>query len=636
MAVPLRVLVVEDSEDDALLLVRELKRGGYEPDATRVETPERMEELLASDAWDAVVADYALPKFSAPAALELVQRGGYDLPFIIVSGKIGEETAVAAMRAGAHDYIMKDNLARLVPAIQREIKEAEERQSRRVAQAALRQSEERYRLVVENANEAIVIIQDGQHRFFNARALAIAGYDREEYASVPLIETVHAEDREKVELFVARERAPGSRPQLFEFRIVDTSGTIRWVQMNAVTIDWESRPALLAFLSDITDRKELEASLRQSTKMEAFGQLAGGIAHDFNNLLTGILGYASMLKLEVPEDSTIYDSVATIEKTAQRAADLTRQLLGFARKEKYQFLPVDLHETIHEVVFLLSRTIDKSISITQRLHASDATIHSDPGQLHQVLLNLAINARDAMPEGGELTFETERGYLDEVYCRTHYDATVGDYLMVGLTDTGSGIPEEIRTRIFEPFFTTKEQGKGTGMGLAMVYSIVRNHGGHIQLYSEHGHGTTFKLYFPVKDAGRTDDLGEQSRIVRGSGRILVVDDEEVVRNVAIEMLGRLGYEVTAVPDGQACIDFYQEHGDTVDLVIIDMIMPEMEGRECFRELKTLDPDVRAVLSTGFGYNERARAIIDEGMLGFVEKPYQIVALGEKLHRVLNG
>ena len=386
---------------------------------------------------------------------------------------------------------------------------------------------------------------------------------------------------------------------------------------------------------DITQQLALESKLQMAQKMEAVGHLAGGIAHDFNNLLTGVLGHASMLKMSVQRGGEIYEGLDIIEKAASHASELTQQLLGFARGGKLRDTPVDLHDTIHDVVSLLRRTIDKNIAITQRAQAKTAVILGDPGQIQQVILNLGINSRDAMPDGGELIFETEVVDISEDYCQYHNYARAGRYVMLSVTDSGHGIPKEIQGRVFEPFFTTKDQGKGSGMGLAMAYGIVKNHGGHINIYSEVGVGTCVKCYFPwAAGMNATRDSTTETSPVRGSGHILVVDDEGVVRDIASRMLEGLGYHAVTASDGQEAIDYYRQHGDGIDLVIIDMIMPRMGGHECYRMLKQIDPHVRAILSTGYGLNGAAQAMLDDGVLQLIQKPYIMAQLAETVAHAL--
>ncbi len=417
------------------------------------------------------------------------------------------------------------------------------------------------------------------------------------------------------------------------------------------TIDVEASDRLFSFVCapvagtgyvnlygrDITEHRKIESQLRQAQKMEAVGQLAGGIAHDFNNLLTGILGYANMLRSDSKLDKEVHESAKVIEKAARRAAELTKQLLGFARKGKLEETSVDVHRLVQEVASILGHTIDRRIRISQKLGAKPPYVRGDASQLQQVLLNLGVNARDAMPEGGEIVFETFVVELDEEYCRAHAGASPGRHLLISVTDTGCGIPKEIQDRIFEPYFTTKKRGEGTGMGLAMVYGIVKNHGGSIRVYSEGGRGTTFKVYLPLalKSAPLSGPLQAVPRSV-GTGRILVVEDEEVIRTMATKMLEGLGYEVVTAADGQEGVEYYEKHQGEIDLVIIDMVMPRMNGRDCFRRLKAMNPAVRAILSTGYGRNGAVQELLGEGIIGYVQKPYVVGQLAEAVAKALKG
>jgi two-component system cell cycle sensor histidine kinase/response regulator CckA len=379
---------------------------------------------------------------------------------------------------------------------------------------------------------------------------------------------------------------------------------------------------------DVTQERHLSEQLRQSQKMEAIGTLAGGIAHDFNNLLSGILGYSGLLKLHAEGQPQVLQSAEIIERTALRAAELTQKLLGFARRGKHKNVAVNIHRAIDDCIELLSRTIDKRIEIVRRFEASHDKVMGDPTQMEQILLNLAINARDAIEDQGRITFSTS---IEEVRGE---EAEPGIYLVASVGDSGCGIPPEIRSRVFEPFFTTKENGKGTGMGLAMVYGIVKNHGGTIRLESEPGKGTTFHCYLPLTDQSVREEVVKATPMVRGSGKILVVDDEELLRDVACKLLKHLGYQVVTASDGLQACEYYEEHQRDVDLVIVDMIMPKVGGAECFRNLKRINPEVRAVLSTGYSLNDTAQQLLDEGMVGFIQKPYQLSQLSEVMAKAL--
>lgn len=371
---------------------------------------------------------------------------------------------------------------------------------------------------------------------------------------------------------------------------------------------------------DITQEAALEEQLRQSQKLEGIGLLAGGVAHDFNNILTGILGYANMLEPDAPPGSAMQQGLQVIQQAAERAAELTRQLLSFARRGGHQHVTVDLGSTVLEVVSLLTRTISKNIVVTEHFDTDQATVLGDPGQLQQVVLNLAINARDAMPQGGSLTFRTWRQVLNAEQLLAHPGAEPGTFVSLSVADTGIGIARKNLRRIFEPFFTTKEAGQGTGMGLAMVYGIVKAHGGFIDVDSVPGKGSTFTVCIPATDVPPATVYAAELP-GRGHGRILVVDDEEVVRKLTREMLHREGYDVVTVAGAREATTWYRAHSREVDLVIIDMVMPGIDGLECFKALREIDPNVRAILSTGYGLDGHAQDALDAGMVGYVQKPY---------------
>ncbi|GAB4337770.1 MAG: hypothetical protein Kow0099_11400 [Candidatus Abyssubacteria bacterium] len=370
--------------------------------------------------------------------------------------------------------------------------------------------------------------------------------------------------------------------------------------------------------------------------MESIGTLAGGIAHDFNNLLGGILGYASFLKSKLSGGDAHYRYVDTIERSAMRAAELTSQLLGFARGGKYDAKPLNLNKVIEETLEIIGRTLDKSIEIRSRLCEELPTVEADAAQMQQVLMNLCVNAGDAMPHGGTLLVETEVAVLGEDYVRTHLGSQPGVYVVVSVSDTGVGMSRETVKRIFEPFFTTKEKGKGTGLGLAMVYGAVKNHGGSIRVYSEPGAGTTFKVYLPSNGAPEQAELSVAEAVQGGDELILVVDDEETIRSLVKDTLESYGYRVLVAENGEEAVSLYGERGEEIDLVILDMMMPKMGGRETFQRLRELNPGIKALLSTGYSQNGKAQEILDSGVLGFLQKPYQTHELLSKLRSVLDA
>ncbi len=398
---------------------------------------------------------------------------------------------------------------------------------------------------------------------------------------------------------------------------------------------------VLSSARDISEDRAVEEQLRQSQKMEAIGQLAGGMAHDFNNQLAVITGFADMIHRKADGNETILRYADNILLTSRRAADLTNQLLAFARKGKYRAVQVDVHQIIGEVITMLGHTIDRKITLKQQFNARSAVVMGDPTQLQNALLNVAINSRDAMPEGGTLTFSTECKLLDEGYCRKQpYELSPGSYCEICVTDSGIGMNAEAKKHLFEPFFTTKEKGKGTGMGLPAVYGIVKSHKGAINVYSEPGRGTTVKIYLPASGAaGEPEDSKDHSPPVRASAKklnILFVDDEKIIREMVKEMLEFLGHTVAECENGRKAVEYYRTSWESVDVVILDMIMPEMGGKEAFIAMRGINPRIKAVLSSGYSIDGEAQQILSEGVLGFIQKPFRTDALVDILSRVMKA
>ena len=383
-------------------------------------------------------------------------------------------------------------------------------------------------------------------------------------------------------------------------------------------------------------RDELEDRLRQSEKMKAIGELAGGIAHDFNNQLAAVLGYADMLANRL-ENPNLTRYAQNIKLGANRAAELTRQLLAFSRKGKYINHPVEIHKLLVEVVGILEHSIDKRITIRQKLRASPSTTIGDPTQLQNVFLNLALNARDAMPDGGELLLETQTLHLDESFPHAQsFELMPGEYLLVSVADAGSGMDEETRLRAFEPFFTTKSLGKGTGMGLASAYGTIRNHRGAITVESKVGQGTTLRVYLPLAEGAPDSAPAPSQQLIEGRARVLVVDDEEMLRDLATDMLSDLGYKVRACRNGREAVDLYRKEWQEIDLVIMDMTMPVMSGRDAFRTMREINPDVRVILSSGYTVEGDAQALLKEGVLAFIGKPFDHSELSQAVGKALLG
>lgn len=488
---------------------------------------------------------------------------------------------------------------------------------------------ERRRLAtaVEQSADAVVIANaQGEIQYANPAAETISGYARSELVGRDLRN--FAGDADVPELDVRAWDAAGQsgvwtghllqyRKDGSEYEIEATISPVR-----------DAAGALTHYVltaRDVTEQAELERRLRHTQKMEAIGTLAGGVAHDFNNMLTAIAGYAELMEEEANSEEQVRHAASVIARAAHQATELTEKLLGFARKGKLQNVAFDVRPTIDEVIALLSRTIDRRITIRRVLDADVAAVQGDPTQIQQVLLNLGINARDAMPEGGTLTFATRMVAASSEAVGTRGEKAAENYLAVSVSDTGLGIPDEVRGRLFEPFFTTKPEGEGTGMGLAMAYGIIQAHGGWIDVETEVGSGTTFTLYLPAPDTSpvRRVERPRTRPVSRQTGRILIVDDEEIVREILNDMLTRLGYEVVVAATGQEAVALYAAASGTIDAVIVDLIMPGMDGAQTFDALRAIDPGVRALLSTGNSPDGLTQELLDRGMLELVPKPYRM-------------
>ncbi len=757
MGTPLRVLIVEDSPDDADLILLELRRAGFDVQARRVETAAEMRQALENTDWDTILSDHAMPRFSSGAALQLLKEVHKDLPFIIVSGSIGEEHAVRAMRAGCHDYIMKDNLARLAPAVQRELREAEVRRSHRAAELQLRRSEERLRLLFEASLDAIMIADEtGRFVQVNEAACRLFGYPREqlsrmaltdiptrdtgeataqleryrqrgedtgtftfrradgdwrvaEYSArrfapelhVRILRDVTERRRDEEALRASEERfalfmqnLPGiafikdvqgryvfmndlmqrtfslrrddwlgrtdaeiwpdgrgfqrkDAEVLRQARCVETSETTvgpgssqEWLVSKFPLVDAHGRVIMLGGIGiDITERRraeekrqQLQSQLQQAQKLESLGVLAGGIAHDFNNLLTIIINNAQFLKESRTLEPPLANVLQDIETAATHAADMTRSLQAFSRPHAPQVRTVDANAIISDVHRLLRRLIPAMIDFHVQPAPEPCPMDVDPAQIQQALVNLCVNARDAMPGGGLLELECDKVSAEELPLTLRQKLHEERYVRLTVRDSGSGMDADTLQRAFDPFFTTKPKDRGTGLGLAIVYGIMEAHRGGIDVSSEPGRGTTFELYFPASSREVATPPAPPAAPQHGVGRILVVDDEEMIASLLKTLLESRGYSVTVANRAEHAIQAVKS-GSAPDLVIIDYSMPHMTGDLCLREMRRTVPELKAILITGYEVDEASRLPEDVIVL---PKPFTTQVLTETVRQVLES
>jgi two-component system, cell cycle sensor histidine kinase and response regulator CckA len=617
----LRLLIVEDSENDAELLLREFSRNGYRVTSLRVESAAELRRALAEQSWDVIVSDYSLPSFDAPRALAVLKETGLDIPFVVVSGTIGEESAVDALKAGAHDFLAKARLARLVPAIERELREVRVRDARRHAERALRESEHRYRRIIETTSDGVWVLDASSvTTFVNARMANLLGRSVEDVAGRPLLDFVQDDCRAQIASNLERREACIQ----VETTLERPDAVVLWVLLDSTPIFDASRnfEGTLVMATDITARKQLEEQLRHAQKMDAVGSLAGGVAHDFNNLLSIILSCSTLVLQGLRAGDPIRTDLEEIRKAGERAADLTRQLLAFSRRQVFELKILDLNQVLAGMRTMLRRLLPEHIELSLVTTSAIGKVRADRGQMEQVIMNLVVNARDAMPHGGKIVIETADAELDAIYAASHLGVTPGRYVTLAVTDTGTGMDAATRARIFEPFFTTKEQGKGTGLGLATVFGIVQQSGGHIWVHSELGKGSRFELYLPRTEAA-LDTLVTFPPVAstsRCNETILLVEDEDGVRAVARTMLRRQGYTVLEAQNGGEAFLACEQYHDPIHLLITDVIMPRMSGRELAERLAPIRPEMKVLYVSGYTED----AVVHNGGPGsgsaFLQKP----------------
>jgi PAS domain S-box-containing protein len=755
----LRVLVVEDNPLDAELLLRELRRAGFDPQWQRVETEE---DYLAQlePSLDIVLSDHVLPQFSGSRALELLKERKLDLPFIIVSGTIGEELAVQAIKNGATDYLLKDRLTRLGPAVRHALAQRQMRMERERTRSELIESDERFRQVVENIGEVFWMTNLDRTRmlYISPGYREIWGRTCESLYNEPglWLASVHPEDRERV--LAAMEKQPrGNYDE--EYRIVRPNGDVRVIRDRAFPVrdnqgivyrlagvaediterkmaeiklrqqaamldlaheaiivrdfkteqilfwnkgaermyEWTAEEALeqqigellcvdttvpmkvsealaqkgewhgeshhisksgrklvvntratlirdsagqpqavLSINADVTEQRKLEAQFLRAQRMESIGTLASGVAHDLNNILAPIMMSVPLLRTNLSPESR--DSIiTTIEMSAERGAQIVKQVLAFGRGLDGEKQPMSVLASISELGKIMRQTFPKDISVETDTESDLWMVMGDATQLHQVLLNLCVNARDAMPNGGMLKLSARNVEVDENYAAMLADVKAGRYVVVRVIDEGTGIPPEILGRIFDPFFTTKGVGKGTGLGLSTVLGIVKSHGGAIQVSSEIGKGTVFQVYLPaVEESERAEGDEVPLPPSPGSGElVLVVDDEATVRGAAQSVLEANGYRVLCAADGTEALAVFAQHSDEVSVVITDLMMPFMDGIALARALRKMRPDLQVVASTGLGEKTQLAELKRVGVDVLLHKPYGADSLLRVVYQLLH-
>jgi len=637
----LRVLHLEDDDSDSELIRAALEHHGLQIDVRRVQGAAEFASALATGGHDLVLSDFTIPGFDGMTALLMTRDAAPDLPFIFVSGTIGEERAVAAMKLGAADYVLKGHLDRLSPVVERALREAEQRRARHSSDRALADVRQRMDFALDAAQ---VGIWEWDMR---AQAVAWSALTERLHGFAPgafpgtfdaALACMHADDRQMVRDALACVTPADSRFRV-EYR-VSVEGKPHWLAaIGHITHDVEGRPLQARGVCyDVTERISLEDQLRQAQRLESIGGLAAGVAHDFNNLLNVMLGYSEILMDRFADAPDVLSDLAEVRRAAQSATGLTRQLLAFSRKQILTPKVMELNAVIGDMQKMLRRVIEENVKLDLHCTGTPLPVKVDVNQLEQVLLNLVVNARDAMPDGGVVTIETDEVRLDEGYARAHHlreSLEAGRYARLTISDTGTGIPPEIQSRLFEPFFTTKEQGRGTGLGLATVYGIVKQSGGQIFLYSEVGFGTTFKIYLPISDrAARADEAkATGTRSLKGE-RILIVEDQPALQVLVSRMLAHSNCEVIVASSAEEAQQILSRSEVPIDVVLTDVVMTGNSGYLLAKWINETRPGLPVIYMTG--YSDKAIAhhdIVDAGTT-LLQKPFTREILASTIQRVL--
>ncbi len=628
----LAVLLLEDSPDDAELIQWELGRAGYDVDMHRVATKESFVEALTGQSHDVILADYRLPGFDGMDALAEARRLAPDIPFVIVTGSIDEETAVECMKAGAWDYVIKDHLVRLAPSIQGALERGRSLTARRDAEAQLQRSERRFRSLIEHAPDMIAVLDEGGRVLYASPSVArVLGYEDEEFMGRNAFALVHPEDQTAMKRGLGRLLPEPGRVEHGVFRFEQPDGTYRLLECTIKNLlDNKDVAGLVVNARDVTEHRALQERFFQAQKLEALGRLAGGLAHDFNNILTAILGNIDLLLLRLAEGSEEYRLAQAVQEAAESGARVSRQLTAFAKGQIVKPVNLDLRYTVQQVSRTLLPILGEDVHLELSLDEMPTVVHIDPGQFEQVIINLAINARDAMPEGGRLDISVKRSRGDDG------EATV----VVEVTDTGQGMEPEVLAQVFNPFFTTKVSG--TGIGLYTVRSIVESHGGTVEVESHPGGGTTFCLTWPAREDAEVEVVSAVGRrqlgagLPRGSETILVVEDEQAVLKFAIRALTSLGYNVLWASDAQEAREKIQIGASEIDLLLTDVVLPGERSPDLARTMVRANPRARIVFMSGYTAQTVWKLQVETQVAEFIQKPFTMAQLAVKLRRVLDG
>jgi PAS domain S-box-containing protein len=602
-------------------------------------------DLLKTFTPDVIFTDLIMPRIGGEKLCQMVRRWPKlkDVYLVIFSAIAAEEKADfpqseadACIAKGPFDR-MEKNVREVLSQLDQKTEALQPKQvvglddvyPRQIMKELL-SVKRHFEVTLKSMEEGIVeVTQDGRIVYANPAAVALAGLPEERLLSSPLIDIFCETDRPRIkDLFLSTNTFPQSVPEDSPVRLNGKE-----ISLSFLPVVDEGAKTLILLLNDVSERRRIEAQLRQAQKMEAIATLAGGIAHDFNNLLMVIEGNASLMLFDLHPEHPNFGRLKSIEKQVQNGSRLTSQLLGYARKGRYEVKPISLDPLVKETSEVFGRT-RKEITIHRNLAQDLSPIEADQGQIEQVLMNLLVNAADAMPGGGDLFLETANVTHEDLRGQV-YQAKPGHYVLLAVKDTGIGMDQKTMERIFDPFFTTKELGRGTGLGLASVYGIVKGHGGYIDVESEQGKGATFKIYLPASSKDVQETVRTSDQIMRGTETILLVDDEAMVLETGQNLLKAMGYRTFTARSGEEALQVYETYRDSIDLVILDLVMPHQGGGEVFDRLKEMDREVKVLLSSGYCINGEAMKILDRGCRGFIQKPFDLMQFSQSLRTILD-
>lgn len=638
----LRILHVEDDPQDAELIHETMRRHGVEFDLTHVDSRPAFEKALGEGGWDLILTDFKLPSFDGLTVLELTRAQLPHIPFIFVSGTIGEAAAIETLKKGATDYVLKGHLTRLVPSINRALREAEEHRLLRQAEQHLRDSEERFRSIVETSAEWIWAHDiEGNWTYCNPAVKEVLGYSPVEMLGRHWREFMvedHVEERRR-ELAQCIKQKRGWRNATLRWKRKD--GTLRILECNANPIlDAEGR--LTGFRGsqwDVTEKRKLEERLLRAQRLESIGTLASGVSHDLNNVFGPMMMSLEVFRKRLKDEGSqrLLDS---LQVAVRRGADLVKQIMSFVRGMEGKQALIQLNHVAREVEKIAKDTFPSTIRIKRNLATDLWTIRADATQMHQILMNLCVNARDAMPDGGDLSLTAENHPIDDGNKEQYPEAGVGDYVCISVSDTGTGMSADVVARIFEPFFTTKEEGKGTGLGLYTVSNIVKNHAGFCRVSSEKGKGSCFRIHLPaLRDVRHAEAEVETTDAFVGNGEgIMVADDEVTICEITKEILEIHGYKVCVAADGTEVVRLFAQRPEDFRLLLLDMVMPYMDGGSTARAVQKMSPNTKVIAMSGYSSKEE---VVKRGLGALMashvmlKKPFTAHQLLQLVHGTLH-